>query len=106
MLGYSDYGPSHPDQVDDWFSQVRLLGGTPSDAQLPLLTSGTLTPGSSTTSNSDIVITQVSYPDAEGANYFNFGPTIPIWQIDFYNLDWVIEVLRSQNLITLPDEDS
>ncbi|MEM8809047.1 MAG: hypothetical protein AAGF01_23760 [Cyanobacteria bacterium P01_G01_bin.38] len=91
VLGYSDYGPSHPEQVGDWFSQVRLLGGVPSDAQLPLLTSGTLTSGSSTTSNSDIVITQVSYPDAEGSNYFNFGPTIPIWQIDFYNLDWVIE---------------
>ena len=91
VLGYREEGPPEPDEVGDWFSQIRLLGGGTSDERLAVLASSDLTTGSSTPNNTDIVITQVSYPDTKGSAYFNFGPTIPIWQIDFYNLNWAIE---------------
>ncbi|NEQ46295.1 MAG: hypothetical protein F6K00_23230 [Leptolyngbya sp. SIOISBB] len=83
--------------MGDWFNHIRLLGGTASDEPLAIRTSGELLQGSSATSNSDIVITPVTYPNPGSSNYFNFGPTIPIWQIDFHNLNWVIEGGRRYN---------
>ena len=97
VLGYRDEGPSAPATVGDWFDQIRLLGGEVSDKQLAVRASGALFLGSSVANNPDIVITPVTYPNPGNSEYFNFGPTIPIWQIDFHNLSWQIEGGRRYN---------
>ena len=97
VLGYREEGPTAPEAVGDWFSQLRLLGGEVSDTQLAMRASGELAVGGSSTSNPDIIITQVRYPNAGSSKYFNFGPTIPIWQIDFHNLNWLVEGGRRYN---------
>ena len=83
--------------MGDWFDQIRLLGGEVSDKQLAVRASGALFLGSSVANNPDIVITPVTYPNPGNSEYFNFGPTIPIWQIDFHNLSWQIEGGRRYN---------
>lgn len=91
VLGYREEGPAKPDEMGDWFSQVRLLGGLPADEYLPLLASGNLNLNASTTDNPSVVISRVTYPDEAGSSYNNFGPRTTLWQIDFYNLNWVVE---------------
>ena len=99
VLGYRDERPAKPDELGDWFSQVRLLGGIPTDEFLPVLVSGSLALNDSMTDNPNVVISRVTYPDAEGSSYNNFGPRTTLWQIDFYNLNWVIEGGRRYNFV-------
>lgn len=97
VLGYRKEGPTTPEAVGDWFSQLRLLGGEVSEDPLAIRALGELEVGSSLISNPDIVVTQIRYPDARNSKYFNFGPAIPVWQIDFHNLDWLVEGGRRYN---------
>lgn len=97
VLGYREEGPDTPEAVGNWFSQIKLLGGEVSEEQLAVRAIGGLDAGSSSPSNPDITITQVMYPDNRSSKYFNFGPTVPIWQIDFHNLNWSVEGGRRYN---------
>ena len=92
VLGYrEDDLPAEPNEVGDWFSEVRLLGGLPADEHLSVLASGTLTVGSSVVSNPEIKLSRVTYPNAAGSDYHNFGRDITVWQLDFYDLNWVVD---------------
>ena len=96
-LGYRDGAPVEPEHIGDWFSQVRLFGGAPaSESNLTLLVTGEVGVGRNESSNADIVISKASYPDGRPV-YENFGHGITLWQIDFFNLDWVVEGGRRYN---------
>lgn len=97
VLGYREDGPSEPAEVGDWFSHLRLRGGLPADQQLPVLASGSLDVGTSATNNPSVVISRATYPDGAASSYENFGRFTAIWQIDFYNLNWVVEGGRRYN---------
>ncbi|NET37680.1 MAG: hypothetical protein F6K19_37625 [Cyanothece sp. SIO1E1] len=90
-LGYREDGPQEPADVGDWFSQLRLLGGAASDEKLSVLASGNLELNNSRTDNVDVFLSRVTYPNERGDIYENFGPRISLWQIDFYNLNWVVD---------------
>ncbi|MEL6383736.1 MAG: hypothetical protein AAFQ89_15030, partial [Cyanobacteria bacterium J06626_18] len=90
VLGYREDGPEEPETVGDWFSQIRLLGGTPAET-LATLAAGDLEVGGNTSTNPSVIIGRSTYPTGN-PGYVNFGPIkIAIWQIDFLNLDWVVE---------------
>ncbi|EKU97308.1 hypothetical protein Lepto7375DRAFT_6488 [Leptolyngbya sp. PCC 7375] len=98
VLGYrEDDLPAEPGEVGDWFSEVRLLGGLPAAEPLSVLALGELTKGSSVINNSNIELSRVTYPNAAGSNYHNFGRDITVWQLDFYDLNWVVEGGRRYN---------
>ncbi|MDV3353205.1 hypothetical protein QGP82_31315 [Leptothoe sp. LEGE 181152] len=98
VLGYrEDDLPAEPGEVGDWFSEVRLLGGLPAAEPLSVLALGELTKGSSVINNSNIELSRVTYPNATGSNYHNFGRDITVWQLDFYDLNWVVEGGRRYN---------
>ncbi|MEO1207993.1 MAG: hypothetical protein AAFX78_00485 [Cyanobacteria bacterium J06638_20] len=91
VAGHRNDWLATPEELGDWFSTVSLLGGLPSDPYLPVLATGDLAVDSSEINAPNIVIRQVTYPDEGGSLYDNFGRILPIWQIDFYNLNWVVE---------------
>ncbi len=73
-----------PVELGDFFSEVTLLGAPGSGSNIAPISTGTLSVGSSATSNSNISISQVTYSD--GSGYDNFGTEVNLWQVDFNNL--------------------
>ncbi|NEO68881.1 hypothetical protein [Moorena sp. SIO3H5] len=84
-------GIGDPDNLGDWFESFTLLTGLAAEDDISPFASVTLDFNSNVTSNPDVTITQVPYPDAAESIYDNFGDFVNIWQVDFNNLNWTIE---------------
>ncbi|MEL7333700.1 MAG: hypothetical protein AAFN12_15745, partial [Cyanobacteria bacterium J06560_2] len=54
VLGYREEGPASPEEVGDWFSRIRLLGGEASEEPLAVRALGELDVGSSLPSNPNV----------------------------------------------------
>ncbi|AOY82384.2 MAG: hypothetical protein F6K63_02510 [Moorea sp. SIO1G6] len=100
-----------PDNLGDWYESFTLLTGLAAEDDISPFASATLDFNSNVTSNPDVTITQVSYPDAAESIYDNFGDFVNIWQVDFNNLNWTIEGGTTYNFGVrgvgreIPDED-
>ncbi|NEO44154.1 MAG: hypothetical protein F6K55_08460 [Moorea sp. SIO4A3] len=86
-----DWDVAEPDNLGDWFESFTLLTGLAAENDISPFASATLDFNSNFTSNPDVTITQVPYPDAAESIYDNFGDFVNIWQVDFNNLNWTIE---------------
>ncbi len=75
-------------QLGDFYQDVRLYFGK-SSGDLTPVAAGALMPGRSATANPNI---QVSEPRQSAAVlYDDFGTDLPIWQLDFSNLNLVVD---------------
>jgi len=82
-------GANHiPDHLADFFEDVRLYFGGPDTGATPVSTSQ-LTPGSDETSNESIRISEATR--AGTLFYDDFGARLPIWQVEFANLNLTVE---------------
>jgi hypothetical protein len=77
-----------PEHLGDFYQDVRLYFGGPEAGLSPIAT-GMLTAGSSRSSNSNILISDVT--DARGVRYEDIETHMRIWQIDFTQLNLSVQ---------------
>jgi len=77
-----------PNQLGDFYQDIRLYFGKPTGDLTPLR-AASLTAGSNDTGSPDIQITDASQGGAP--LYDDFGTSLRVWQVDFSNLNLVVE---------------
>ncbi|NEP43320.1 MAG: PEP-CTERM sorting domain-containing protein [Okeania sp. SIO2H7] len=83
-----------PEELGDLFESVTLFTGAAEDSDISARTSATLNTENNLTSNPDVTLTKVTYPNTD-SNFEvfpdRFDDFVDIWQIDFNHLNWTIE---------------
>lgn len=84
--------PNSSAQFGDRYADVSLYGGLANPGGVSLITSGTLSAGSSVNSNANITHTKVNYVDPSQPNYEGTtGTQIQLWETTFTGLTWLVE---------------
>ena len=78
----------NPDYLGDFYQDVRLYFGAAQGGLSPIVT-GTLTAGSNQSSNSNILISDITA--AGSPAYQNFRTNMQVWQIDFTQLNLPVQ---------------